>query len=497
VTVRPTDLVSLVHLGCARNLIDSELILGRLAEEGLVITNDPAEAHTVVVNTCSFIGPARDESHATIDAYIAKKRAGELARVVVAGCLVQRFGTELRERHPDVDVFAEISDYRELAKTVRRLVDGADHRDYLSSPGLRAPDRDDARLLSTPGSYAYLRISHGCDHTCSFCAIPAIRGPHRSKRPSAVCEEAEELIAAGIKELVLVAEDSTAWGRDFDMELPQLVEALAELKGDHRIRVMYAYPNRFPWELTTLLREHPRVIPYLDIPIQHAATPVLRAMRRAGSGDQVRKTLDRLLDEVPGIMLRTTVLLGFPGETDADAAELVQLVKDYRLSRLGAFTYSPEEGTFGFTLPDRVSAEDANARRDAVLAARDENLELVQEEQAGRIMEVLVDEPPGPDGMQVARSSFDAPEVDLVTWVEGANAPVGARMMVEVVGIDDDKNLVGRPVQSKPARGLEGGGAGRDRGARSSARSGARGGSRRSGGPRRGGRGGSGGRRRR
>jgi len=469
VTVRPTDLVSLVHLGCARNLIDSELILGRLAEEGLVITNDPAEAHTVVINTCSFIGPARDESHATIAQYLERKRAGELARVVVAGCLVQRFGATLREQHPDVDVFAEISDYRELAKTVRRLADGADHRDYLAGPGLRAPDRDDARLLSTPGSYAYLRISHGCDHTCSFCAIPAIRGPHRSKRPAAVCEEAEELIAAGVKELVLVAEDSTAWGRDFDMELPQLVEALAELDGDHRIRVMYAYPNRFPWELTTLLREHPKVVPYLDIPIQHASTPVLRAMRRAGSGEQVRKTLDRLLDEVPGIMLRTTVLLGFPGETDADAAELVQLVRDYRLSRLGAFTYSPEEGTFGFTLPDRVPADIAAARRDAVLAARDENLEVVQEEQAGRVLEVLVDEPPGPDGLQVARSAYDAPEVDLVTWVEGANAPVGTRLRVEVIGIDDDKNLVGRPVGGKPAaapRKERSGGARRPRGGR-------------------------------
>ncbi|MEZ6014927.1 MAG: 30S ribosomal protein S12 methylthiotransferase RimO [Planctomycetota bacterium] len=484
VTVRPTDLVSLVHLGCARNLIDSELILGRLAEEGLVITGDPADAHTVVVNTCSFIGPARDESHATIEAYLAKKRAGEVARVVVAGCLVQRFGTELRERHPDVDVFAEISDYRELAKTVRRLVDGADHRDYLSSPGLRAPDRDEARLLSTPGSYAYLRISHGCDHTCSFCAIPAIRGPHRSKRPGDVCSEAEELIAAGVKELVLVAEDSTAWGRDFDMELPQLVEALAELDGDHRVRVMYAYPNRFPWELTTLLREHPRVVPYLDIPIQHAATPVLRAMRRAGSGEQVRKTLDRLYDEVPGIMLRTTVLLGFPGERDEDADELVQLVKDYRLSRLGAFTYSPEEGTYGFDLPDRVPADVAAARRDAVLAARDENLQVVQEEQAGRIVEVLVDEPPDADGMQVARSAYDAPEVDLVTWVEGANAPVGARIHVEVVGIDDDHNLVARQVTPEPARkgpGHAKGGGQRPRGA------GKAGGSRNSGGPRRGG----------
>jgi ribosomal protein S12 methylthiotransferase len=330
-----------VHLGCARNLIDSELILGRMAEEGLTVSGDPTHAHTVVLNTCSFIGPAREESYAAIEALLARKAAGELEGVVVAGCLVQRYKQSLRERFPAVDLFAEISDYRALARNVRDLIQGRPHKSYLEGPGLRPAEREGARLLATPGSYAYLRISHGCDHTCSFCAIPAIRGPHRSKRPAAVLDEAVELIGVGVRELVLVAEDSTAWGRDFGMELPQLVEALAELDGEHRLRVMYAYPNRFPWGLTTLLREHPRVVPYLDIPVQHVATPVLRAMRRAGSGEQVRRILDRLRTEVPDITLRTTVLLGFPGETDADADELVRFVEEYRLSRLGAFSSWP------------------------------------------------------------------------------------------------------------------------------------------------------------
>jgi CDP-diacylglycerol--glycerol-3-phosphate 3-phosphatidyltransferase len=310
----------LVHLGCARNLIDSELMLGRLAEEGLIVTDDPGQAHTVVLNTCSFIGPAREESYGAIRSLLERKRRGEIQAVVVAGCLVQRYKRELSARFPQVDVFAEISDYRELARTVRGLTEGRSFARYLEGPGLRAPERDGARLLATPGSYAYLRISHGCDHTCSFCAIPSIRGPHRSKRPSVVLEEARELIDAGVRELVLVAEDSTAWGRDFGMELPQLVEALAELDGEHRLRVMYAYPNRFPWDLTRLLREHPRVVPYLDIPVHHVATSVLRAMRRAGSGDQVRAILDRLLEEVPGLTLRTTLLVGFPGETGTSSS---------------------------------------------------------------------------------------------------------------------------------------------------------------------------------
>lgn len=444
----PSEIVSLVHLGCARNLIDSELILARMAENGLVVTGDPEEASTVVLNTCSFIGPARQESHDAIAELVERKRSGDLDAVVVAGCLVQRYKRGLAKQYPDVDLFAEISDYSALAREIRRIADGdASHERYLEGPGLREPKREGARLLATPGSYAYLRISHGCDHTCSFCAIPSIRGPHRSKRPAAVLEEAEELIGAGVKELVVVAEDSTAWGRDFGMELPELVEGLADLDGDARVRVMYAYPNRFPWDLARLMREHPKVIPYLDIPVQHAATPVLRSMRRAGSGDQVRRILQRLKDEVPGITLRTTVLLGFPGETDADAQEVVDLVREFELSRLGAFTYSPEEGTPGFDLPGAVPAEDAAARRDAVLIERDRQLERAQGARIGDVLEVLIDEPPHPDtGFACGRADSDAPEVDMVAFVHAPEASVGERLRVRIDGVDDEQNWVGAEV---------------------------------------------------
>jgi ribosomal protein S12 methylthiotransferase len=435
--------VSLVHLGCARNLIDSELILGRLAEEGLAISGDPTQADTVVLNTCSFIGPAREESEGAIRDLLERKRRGELERVVVAGCLVQRFQRELGQRFPGVDLWAEISDGRELARRIATLAAGGSVPQYLANGGLREPARDAARLLSTPGSYAYLRISHGCDHTCSFCAIPSIRGPHRSKRPDDMLAEARELIAAGVQELVLVAEDSTAWGRDMGLELPDLVEALAELEGEHRLRVMYAYPNRFPWRLTTLLREHPRVIPYLDIPVQHIATGVLRAMRRAGSGDQVRALLDRLRQEVPDITLRTTVLLGFPGETEADVDELVEFVGRYGLGRLGAFTYSPEEGTSGFDLPDPVAPELAEERRERVLEARDAVLAASQAAWVGRELDVLVDTAAGEeDALAVARAAFDAPEVDLVTRVAGSQASAGERLRVRVTGLDEEHNLL-------------------------------------------------------
>jgi ribosomal protein S12 methylthiotransferase len=451
----PPSIVSLVHLGCARNLIDSELILGRLAEEGLVVSGDPREAGTVVLNTCSFIGPAREESERNIRELLGRKQRGEIERVVVAGCLVQRYKRELAQRFPGVDLFAEISDGRVLARRIRSLAEGREIESYLESPGLREPERDAARLLSTPRSYAYMRISHGCDHTCSFCAIPSIRGPHRSKRPDDLLDEARELIDAGVRELVLVAEDSTAWGRDLGLELPALVEALAELEGPHKLRVMYAYPNRFPWELTRLLREHPRVLPYLDIPVQHIATPMLRAMRRAGSGEQVRRLLDRLLEEVPRITLRTTLLLGFPGETEADAAELPGFVRQYRLGRVGTFVYSPEEGTPGFALADDVSEADKRRREAAVLVARDEVLEASQRERVGSELEVLMDEahPDGRAPHAVGRTDRDAPEVDLIALVRPSRAKVGDRVRVLVEGIDSEYNLLCRPVSRSAQRG--------------------------------------------
>ncbi|MFT5291808.1 MAG: ribosomal protein S12 methylthiotransferase [Planctomycetota bacterium] len=443
---KPTS-VALVHMGCARNLIDSELILARMAEEGLMVSGAVEEADIAVLNTCSFIGPAREESENAIHDLVARKKRGELRAVVVAGCLVQRYTHTLEGRFPEVDLFAEISDYSELARSIVALDQGQKVPRYLAAGGLRAPERDAARLLATPGSYAYLRISHGCDHTCSFCAIPSIRGPHRSKTIDDLKAETRDLIDAGVKELVLVAEDSTAWGRDIGQELPDLVEALADIDGDHRLRVMYAYPNNFPWRLTELLRDHPRVIPYLDIPVQHIATPVLRSMRRAGSGEQVRATLERLRSEVPGITLRTTLLVGFPGETEAHVDELVSFVEEAGLGRMGAFPYSHEEGTPAHELANDVPPGAAEGRLKRVLEARDRALRASQETLIGSEIEVLVDEVRG--GWVLARTERDAPEVDPVVAVTdlppGAIPAVGDRLNVIIDRVDEEGNLVARP----------------------------------------------------
>ncbi|MDP6538881.1 MAG: 30S ribosomal protein S12 methylthiotransferase RimO [Planctomycetota bacterium] len=437
-------LVSLVHLGCARNLIDSELILGRMAEEGLVVTDDPEGARAVVVNTCSFIGPAREESLEVIHGLLERKRRGEIGSVVVAGCLVQRYRRKLREELPEVDLFAEISDYTQLARSVRELTDGQSIPDYLEGPVQREARREGGRLLATPASYAFLRISHGCDHQCSFCTIPSIRGPHRSKSLEDLLEEGRELSTCGARELVLVAEDSTAWGRDAGRELPELVEALADLPDILRVRVMYAYPNRLPEGLAPLLRDHPRVATYLDMPIQHAATPVLRAMRRHGSGEQVRTIVEGLLEGVPGLTLRTTLLVGFPGEREEDVEELCRFLRDYRLTRVGAFPYSDEEGTASHELSGRLPAEEVLARTRAVLAVRDELLRAAQAELVGREIDVLVDEADRGHGA-VARAETDAPEVDTLALVAGSSARPGDCLRVRVEGIDDEANLLCEP----------------------------------------------------
>jgi ribosomal protein S12 methylthiotransferase len=445
-TLSDPNIVSLIHLGCARNLIDSELILGRMAEEQLLVTGVPEDAGTVVINTCSFIGPAEKESSDIIHQQLARKAKGELKHVVVAGCLVQRYRKKMKERFPRVDLFAEISNYRKLAKEIRKLADGKKVPSYLEGPVEREAEQEGSRLLATPKSYAYLRISHGCDHKCTFCTIPSIRGSHRSKSIEALCAEAKELVAGGAKELVMVAEDSTAWGRDLGKRLPELVAALADTEGLHWLRLMYAYPNDFPWELTTLMREHPKVATYLDIPIQHAATSVLRGMARAGSGDQVRKILDRLQDEVPGITVRTTLLMGFPGETEQDANEVLELLKRYSLTRVGAFVYSPEPGTPSFELPNRVAEADALERHRKVLALRDELLLKEQEQRVGQVIEVLVDES-SPFGGVIGRPETDAPEVDMIARLEGIEASPGDLVKVRVIGLDEECNLVCGPLE--------------------------------------------------
>ncbi|HKE01850.1 MAG TPA: 30S ribosomal protein S12 methylthiotransferase RimO [Planctomycetota bacterium] len=437
--------VSLVHLGCPKNQIDSEVLLGRLASDGMLVCGRPEDAEIAVVNTCAFIGPAREESLGAIRGLLDRKRAGALRGVVVAGCLPQQFRAEV-EADPslrDVDAFLGLGDSTGIAEVVRAIVDGRGAR-ALTGGGVRGVPDDTVRLLTGPRSYAYLRISEGCDHDCAFCIIPRIRGRHRSKPLATLASEAAALAEQGAREVVLVAEDATWYGRDLPVatgygrdlpvatgygrdtdgreRLPDAIATIADAPGVRWVRTMYAYPNGLPAGLTDVLRDHPRVVEYLDIPIQHIASGVLKAMRRASSGAKVRETLARLREEVPGIALRTTIIVGFPGETEADFGELLDFLREFRFERLGAFRFSLEKGTPSYDLPGRVPEDEIARRHDAVLrlqrdVVRERNRSLV-----GAEVEVLVD---GRDrkGSFVGRTRADAPEIDCSVKLRGSARP--------------------------------------------------------------------------
>lgn len=432
--------VSLISLGCARNLVDSEVLLGHAVEEGFLLAREPEDADVVVVNTCGFIEAAKQESIDTILSVCRLKQSGSLKGVVAVGCLSQRYGQELRQQIPELDAVVGISDYSGIPSLIRGIVNGASQRFAATvDGGLPKSARSDSnRVLLTPQSYAYLRISEGCDHTCSFCAIPSMRGRNRSKPTDVLVEEAEGLARGGVRELVVVAEDSTAYGLDLTRKrtLHDLLEQLAGVEGIEWIRVMYAYPHTVDRNLTSILANNPVLVPYLDIPVQHVSGPMLKAMRRGVSKDQVAGILWRLREEVPGIAVRSTFIVGFPGETEADFAELMEFTEQYRFERLGVFAYSREEGTPSHDLADQVDPDVAEARRAAVMALQRGILEEQNAAQVGQSRTVLIDGRSADRDGYVGRTTADAPEVDCVVRVEGNGVCAGDLVQVRITSVD-------------------------------------------------------------
>lgn len=431
------------------------MLLGRLASDGALICNDLADANIALLNTCAFIGPAREESMGAIRELLEHKRRGELRGVIVAGCLTQMFRPDL-EADPalgEVDAFVGLTDYTGIQEVVRAIDDGRNAR-ALTGGAQRHIPIDTVRLLTGPRSFAYLRISEGCDHDCAFCIIPKIRGKHRSKPLEQLKSEAEALVAQGVRELVLVAEDSTWYGRDrYGSErLPDAIETIANVPGVRWVRVMYAYPNGLPKGLTTVLREHPSVVEYLDIPIQHIAGGVLKSMRRASSGERVRQTLQMLRDEVPGIALRTTVIVGFPGETEADFIELLEFVQSFKFERLGAFKYSPEKNTPAFELANAVPQAEIDRRHDAIMRAQRDVVTKRNQSLIGSELEILVDSV-DERGNAIGRTRADAPEIDCGVRIVGKAVP-GQIFDARILSIENDSyDLVAKPVKTRARAG--------------------------------------------
>lgn len=433
--------VAMVSLGCARNLVDSEVLLGHAIEEGLQVVREPEDADVVVVNTCGFVDTAKQESIDTILSVARLKEEGNLKGVIAVGCLAQRYGEDLKQSIPELDAVFGISDYSGVPAVVRKIVNGTTRRFVATVDGgkPKSARTDQKRMLLTPKSFAYLRISEGCDHKCTFCAIPSMRGRNRSKPMDVLVEEAQNLAAAGVKELVVVAEDSTAYGLDFARKrlLHELLGKVADTKGIEWVRVMYAYPHTVGKDLTSVLREHASIVKYLDIPVQHISTPMLRAMKRGVDKDQVAGILWRLRDEVPGIAVRSTFITGFPGETEQDHEEMLEFVEKYRFERLGVFAYSREEGTPAHDMAEQVPTEVAEARRAAIMKVQKKVMARFQKGFVGTTQRVLIDGVDDASKLVVGRTWADAPEVDCRVFLRPGTGEPGDFVDVKITEAHD------------------------------------------------------------
>ncbi|GJM22002.1 MAG: ribosomal protein S12 methylthiotransferase RimO [Planctomycetota bacterium] len=397
----------------------------------MTLVSDPADARVVIVNTCGFIGEAREESVDTILEYVEHKRAGTIEGLVVTGCLVQLHEQELAKEIPEVDAFLGLSDYSGVPSIVNQVLgleagaacqggtgEATARNHGLSGGGSKGGDADLGRALLTPRHTAYLRLGEGCNHVCAFCAIPKIRGKLQSKPMEVLVEEAAALAQLGTREISLVAEDSTDYGKDLarGYGLPELLRELGAIEGLDWIRVLYAHPATMDAKLATAMAETKSVLPYLDMPVQHGDADVLRRMRRGTSPERIREVVGWLRDAIPDLTLRTTILVGFPGETDQAFQNLMQLLEDCDFDRVGCFAFSPEEGTEGGTLSDRVDEALAEERRHIVMRWARERLQAANQARIGGVERVLVDsvEPLAGIGglLAVARSRRDAPEID-------------------------------------------------------------------------------------
>jgi len=451
--------IGFVSLGCPKNLVDSELMMGQLARHGYELTTDREVADVIVVNTCGFIESAKQESIDTILEMAELKETANCKRLVVAGCLVERYRQDLLNQLPEVDAVLGTSEIEKIIAAVDPAAAAADDAAFVTSNGWMTRglptylyDENTPRLLSTPRHFAYVKIAEGCDHTCSFCAIPQMRGLYRSRRGGSILREAEALAAQGIKELVLISQDSTQYGLDLGLKdsLADLVRSLAQIDGIEWIRIMYTYPNSLSDATLRAMADEEKVCSYLDMPLQHASGAVLKRMRRGGNREMLERLLSRARDIVSGITLRTTFIVGFPGETDEEFDELLRFLRDIEFDRVGVFTYSDEDGTHGYDLEGKVPARVMRSRRAKLMREQARISKRKNRAMVGQrfraLLEGVSDES---DLLLQARLESQAPEVDgqvLVNDVpEGFTSLPGDFVNVEITAAHE-YDLVARVV---------------------------------------------------
>ena len=411
--------LNLVSLGCAKNLVDSEILLGGLNKTNIKITEDPQEADTIVVNTCGFLDIAREESVDTILQAAELKRTGSLKELVVMGCLSERYPEELKREIPEVDRIFGSNDHRQIVS-------------FLTGKDFAKDDPLFFRSLMTPRHYAYLKIAEGCDNGCTFCSIPLMRGLQKSRTIPAIMEEAERLVAGGTKELLVIAQDSTSYGWDLEKKiyLSDLLRELNTINDLEWIRVHYAHPAHLSQRIIDAMAECGKVCDYLDMPIQHASDDVLMSMRRGLGQSGIRDRISRLRESMQNLALRTTLIVGYPGETEENYMELRDFVEEIRFDRLGVFTYSEEEGTPAADMDDDIPRETKDARKNEILEIQ-HDISLDKNEQfIGRTIRVVIDK--SGEEVSVGRSEFDSPEIDNIVHIKG-HAETGTYHQVKVV----------------------------------------------------------------
>jgi ribosomal protein S12 methylthiotransferase len=428
-----------VTLGCPKNLVDSERMLGLLSQAGNALVPEADGADVVVVNTCGFIEPARQESLAVIREMVELKRQGKVGAVVVAGCLAERQGDALLEEVPEVDQIVGVFGREQITQVLDRAVLQRQEQRSLFRPAAARAQDDTARLRITPRHYAYLKISEGCDRLCTFCAIPSMRGKHVTKPVEEVRREAEELAADGVRELIAVAQDTTYYGLDLygRVRLADLLGELETVSGIEWIRILYAYPIHFTDDLIAALAGSKKIVPYLDLPLQHINDRLLKRMQRRVDRRTTERLIERLRKDIPGLALRTTFIVGFPGETEAEFDELMAFVRATRFERAGVFPYSFEPGTPATRLDGHLPDEIKEERQQRLMEAQQEVAFSWSQQQLGRELEVIIDGPdPEVPNHVLARSYADAPEIDGLVRVRGKNLRPGDIVRVKVTGAD-------------------------------------------------------------
>lgn len=430
--------VGMVSLGCPKNQMDAELMLAKLKQAGYTLTAEAGLADVVIVNTCGFIEDAKKESIEQILEFAQLKKEGRIRRIIVTGCLAERYQKELADELPECDGVLGLGGNGDIVKAVETVMKGV--------PVVRFPDKgcwplDGDRVQTTPEFFAYLRVGDGCSNRCAYCAIPSIRGPLRSREMDILVQEARGLAASGVKELVLVAQDTTLYGvdRDGKKHLPELLDRLCGIEGLRWIRLLYCYPEHITDELLDTMARQPKVLPYMDIPIQHADGGVLSAMNRPGDEDSLRELISRIRQKVPGIVLRTTVMVGFPGETPQQFERLCAFVRDMRFERLGCFAFSPEEGTPAAAMPGQIPEEEKQRRRDIVMEEQALVAARYNESQIGRTLEVLVESYDRYADCWFGRSAADAPDIDGKVFFTAQRGKVrpGDMVRIEITGAMD------------------------------------------------------------